>query len=248
MQKFQNIYDNEDFFNEYKALRERKDNYNVLLEQPAMAELLPDLKGKTVLDLGCGYGQNCIDFINRGSKSVVGVDISQRMLEVARSEKSNENITYLNMCMTNIDKLNNTFDFIYSSLAFHYIEDFDAFCKKIFSVLNNGGTLLFSQEHPITTASVEVDCQYNKSLTGKFKSFTFSNYGEVGLRKCDWFVGGVEKYHRRLSDVINALINAGFTVTNVVEPMPSKEAIKIRPSLLEKEKIRPTFLIVKAKK
>lgn len=55
----QNIYDNTEFFSSYKALRESDDNYNILLEQPAMMALLPDLKNKTVIDLGCGFGDNC---------------------------------------------------------------------------------------------------------------------------------------------------------------------------------------------
>lgn len=47
----QNIYDNEEFFNGYRALRNNEVNYNDLLEQPAMAKLLPELTEKTVLDL-----------------------------------------------------------------------------------------------------------------------------------------------------------------------------------------------------
>lgn len=50
----QNIFDNEAFFNGYKALRDSDCNANDLIEQPAMRKLLPDLNGKTVLDLGCG--------------------------------------------------------------------------------------------------------------------------------------------------------------------------------------------------
>lgn len=90
----QNIYDNETFFEGYKALRAGKTNYNDLLEQPAMAKMLPDLTGKTVLDLGCGYGHNCIDFVNRGAMRVVGVDISKKMLEVAKNESADKKIEY----------------------------------------------------------------------------------------------------------------------------------------------------------
>lgn len=71
----QNIYDNETFFEGYKKLRESENNYNDLLEQPAMANMLPDLIGKKVLDLGCGYGHNCIDFVKRGAEKVIGIDI-----------------------------------------------------------------------------------------------------------------------------------------------------------------------------
>lgn len=74
----QNIFDNEIFFEGYKTLRSGATNYNDLLEQPTMAKLLPDLTEKSVLDLGCGYGHNCIDFIHRGATRVVGVDISKK--------------------------------------------------------------------------------------------------------------------------------------------------------------------------
>ena len=53
----QNIYDNEIFFTEYMKLRNEKSN-NDLLEQPAINKLLPDVNGKTILDIGCGYGHN----------------------------------------------------------------------------------------------------------------------------------------------------------------------------------------------
>ncbi|MEG0692748.1 MAG: class I SAM-dependent methyltransferase [Oscillospiraceae bacterium] len=67
-------------------------------------------------------GHNCIDFVNHGAKKVVEIDISQKMLEVAEKESVSKKITYINMSMTDIDKLNKSFDFIYNSLAFHYIK------------------------------------------------------------------------------------------------------------------------------
>ncbi|MGN0542834.1 MAG: class I SAM-dependent methyltransferase [Acutalibacteraceae bacterium] len=128
----QNIFDNEIFFNGYKALRDNEINYNDLLEQPAMAKLLPELNGKSILDLGCGYGHNCVDFVNRGARRVVGIDISEKMLSVAKSESVSPEIEYLNMSMTDISKLGEKFDLIYSSLAFHYVEDFEALQRICF--------------------------------------------------------------------------------------------------------------------
>ncbi len=244
MQKHQNIYDNGLFFEGYKSIRERKDNYNILLEQPAMSSLLPDLSGKNVLDLGCGYGENAGNFIERGASSVVAVDISEKMLEVAMRKNADGRIKYLNMSMTDIDTLGMKFDFVYSSLAFHYIEDFVSFSRKIYDCLNPGGKLLFSQEHPITTATVGGKHYYTKDEFGVYKEFTFSDYGEPGERNVFWLVDGVVKYHRRFSDVINALISAGFKILRIEEPLPSEEALKIRPTLQKKEQVKPTFLIV----
>lgn len=243
----QNIYDNEKFFDEYKALRERKDNHNELLEQPTIKKLLPDFTGKTVLDLGCGYGWNCIDFINRGADRVVGIDISKKMLEIARKDASHEKIKYINMSMTDISNLNEKFDFIYSSLAIHYVEDFESLAKDMYEILNVDGYLLFSQEHPLTTATIDDKGHFNKNLKGKYISYTFSNYNEPGVRKSNWFVGGVVKYHRTFSDIINTLTKAGFAIEHIVEPTPDDRAINFNPKM-RKEFIKPTFLIIRARK
>lgn len=244
----QNIFDNEEFFKNYKQLRENDTNYNAQLEQPAMDKLLPDICGKTVLDLGCGYGYNCIDFIKRGATSVVGIDISEKMLEVANKEFSDERIKYINMNMTDITQLSCKFDVIYSSLAFHYIDDFETFTKDMYSVLNNGGYLLFSQEHPLVTATFGGRQHYNKDENGNIVSYTFSDYGKPGKRNTFWYVDGVEKYHRRFSDIITLLCKAGFVIDTVSEPLPDESATEKMPSILIKEEIKPTFLIVKARK
>lgn len=246
-QATQNIFDNETFFEEYKTLRKRDDNLNDLLEQPAMVKLLPDLLGKSVLDLGCGYGHNCLDFIKRGATKVVGVDISQKMLEIARAESKNSKIEYINMSMTNVTSLNRKFDVIYSSLAFHYVEDFDSFAKDMFSILNAGGYLLFSQEHPIITATVNGKGHFNHDQNGNRVSYTFSNYNQPGKREITWFVDGVIKYHRTLGNIITSLAKAGFVIDTVDEPLPEEWAIDKSPVMIE-EWIKPNFLIIKARK
>lgn len=243
----QNIFDNPDFFREYSALRSKDDNYNILLEQPVMTELLPPLRGKTVLDLGCGCGYNCVDFIERGAARVVGIDISQKMLKAAESESSDEHIEYKNMSMTDISSLNETFDFIYSSLAFHYIEDFGKLIQDIHRLLAQGGQLLFSQEHPIMTATIDGKGHFNRDENGDYNSYTFSNYSEPGKRETFWYIDGVVKYHRTLGEILTAIAEAGFMIEKVAEPVPNGRALEKRPSLV-KEWIKPTFLIVKARK
>ena len=243
----QNIFDNQIFFDGYKALRDGDFNANDLIEQPAMRKLIPELKSKAVLDLGCGYGHNCIDFVNRGARRVVGIDISEKMLRVAKNESSDEKIVYLNMSMTDLDVLNESFDFIYSSLAFHYIKDFDEFAKALYSVLTEGGWLLFSQEHPIITATVDGKGHFNKDEQGNRLSYTFSDYNRSGERKVHWYVDGVIKYHRTFGDIITALAKAGFIIEEVSEPVPEEWAIEKLPTL-SKEYIKPNFLIVKARK
>lgn len=243
----QNIFDNETFFNGYRALRNSDCNANDLIEQPAMRKLLPDLNGKSVLDLGCGYGHNCVDFVSRGAARVVGIDISEKMLAVAEKESADPKIEYRNMSMTDISALDEKFDFIYSSLAFHYVRDFDIFARDMYSLLSIGGQLLFSQEHPIITATIDGAGHFNKDENGERISYTFSNYNQSGERRIHWYVDGVIKFHRTFSDIITALAKAGFVIEEICEPVPEEWAIEKVPTLT-KEYIKPNFLIVKARK
>ena len=241
------LYDNQDFFDGYFALRNQDINYNNLLEQPAMAELLPNLSGKAVLDLGCGFGLNCKDFVCRGAKRVVGVDISEKMLSVAKDKSAAPEIQYRNMSMTDIASMDETFDFVYSSLAFHYVEDFSKLMTDIYNLLAPNGMLLFSQEHPIPTATIDGLGHYNKDENGTPVSYTFSNYSQSGRREIHWFIDGVVKYHRPMGELLTAVVRAGFTIEVVCEPTPKDWAVKKLPAIA-KEFIKPSFLIVQARK
>jgi SAM-dependent methyltransferase len=243
----QNIFDNQEFFNGYYTLRERDDCYNDLLEQPAMSELVPDMQNKTVLDLGCGFGHNCIDFIQRGAKKVIGVDISQKMLDVARKESCDSKIEHINMSITEIDSLTETFDLVYSSLAFHYIEDFKKLIQDINHLLNKGGHLQFSQELPIITATIDGAGHFNRNEHGERVSYTFSNYNQSGKREIHWYVDGVIKYHRPMGEILSTIAKSGFIIEEVNEPIPKDWAIEKLPSIT-KEFLKPNFLIVKARK
>ncbi len=52
------------------------------------------------------------------------------------------------MAMEDIGSLEEHFDVVVSSLAFHYVEDFDGVVGKIYRLLNKDGEFIFSQEHP----------------------------------------------------------------------------------------------------
>lgn len=244
----QNIFDDQTFFTEYQKLGDNRANYNNLIEQPAMKKLMPDTAGKSVLDLGCGCGHNCVDFVRNGAESVLGIDISEKMLAVANKEAKNDKIKYLQMSMSELDKLSMKFDIVYSSLAFHYVPDFQKLANDIYNLLNTGGYLLFSQEHPIVTATFDGKQHYNKDENGNYTSFTFSNYNQPGERDTFWYIDGVKKYHRTFSNIISALCRVGFVIDTVCEPLPIENATDFIPNILEKELIKPTFLIVKASK
>jgi len=228
----QNIYDNPEFFAGYQKLRENPDNANVMEEKPALFSLAPDLAGKQVLDLGCGYGENCAAFRQLGAASVTGIDISRRMLEVAREK--HPGAEYLRMDMSDIAALPGKYDVVFSSLAVHYIANFDGLCAQVAALLNEGGHFVFSQEHPITTAPLSGPC-YTNNEQGERLHYNLSDYARSGKRENAWIVDNVVKYHRTMAEVVNTLLDNGFVIRRMLEP-------------IRDETRKPNFLLVKAQK
>ena len=242
----QNIFDNPIFFEGYKNIRENAINANNLFEIPALFSMMPDLKGKRVLDLGCGFGEHCKLFVDYGAEKVVGIDISNKMLEIAKKENSDPKIVYINMPMEDIAQLTESFDVVISSLALHYVDDFVGVVKSIYSLLDANGVFIFSQEHPLVTCH-SGGSRWTRDENGEKKHVNLANYGIEGERVAKWFVDNVKVYHRTFSNIINTLLEAGFSIEHMIEPLPTQELLESYPDykdLLHK----PDFLLLKAKK
>lgn len=241
----QNIFDEELFFDGYQALRERADCANNLEEKPALFQQLGDVHGKHMLDMGCGFGENCMAFIQAGAASVTGIDLSAKMLAVARHQFAHPNIHYELMAMEDIDTLTASYDIVISSLAIHYIEDYTGLVKAVYRRLQPGGMFLFSQEHPLTSAPIkEPDWRYDSD---HHRYYPLSDYMRSGKRSNHWFIDHVEHYHRTFTELINPLIEAGFQIEQLQETMSSEADIKRLPRLSASYD-KPNFLLIKSKK
>ncbi len=181
-----------------------------------------------------------------GAKQVVGIDLSEKMLEIANRENKSGNIRFLQMSMSEIPVLQQKFDVILSSLAVHYIEDFDQLLKNIFQCLQDGGLFIFSQEHPLTTA-LKGGSYWSKDENGTILHYNLTDYSLSGERKVSWFVDGVIKYHRPFSSILNSLIEAGFSIERVLEPLPDEKIMEQYPAY-RKYRHKPDFLFIKARK
>lgn len=240
-----NFYDNEDFFQGYMDIRKQKLNYNNSIEEPLMLEIIGDVNSKTILDLGCGTGE-LSKKLSKNAKDILGIDISQKMLDVANKNNNNINIKYKNLPMENINILNQKFDVVVSSLAFHYIENFQKLIIDISRLLKKRGSLIFSQEHPMITAYMG-ERNWISDLKGNKLYWPVSNYNDEGLRSETWFIENVQKYHRTLSTIINTLIENGFEIERIFESKANDELIKTNPKFLKGKNIS-NFLFIKAKK
>ncbi len=241
----QNIYDNPEFFEGYDRLRETQSGINEVLEQPAIRSLLPDVSGMRVLDMGCGAGEMCRLLADRGAASVVGMDVSERMLEKAAASP-HERVTYIRASAEEASFDAGSFDLVVSSLMLHYVDDVRTLFSKIHIWLVDGGMYVFSMEHPVGTASQgRLKSPWIEDEHGNEIAFKLMDYSDEGERISHWFVDGVVKYHRMTATIVNTLIDEGFRITRLLEPHALEEAEKERPELLS-ERLRPAFLFIAA--
>lgn len=213
-------------------------------EWETLRKLLPDFKDKRVLDLGCGYGWHCIYAMEHGASSVVGVDISHKMLEVAKEKTHFPQVEYKCCAIEDVEFPEESFDVILSSLAFHYVADYEILVKKIYRILKSGGKLVFTVEHPVFTAYGTQDWHYNEK--GEILHFPVDNYYYEGKRTAVFLGEKVTKYHRTLTTYLNTLLSNGFIINHIVEPQPPEYMMDI-PGMQD-EMRRPMMLIVSANK
>ena len=214
----QNKYDDEAFFNKYAQMLRSREGLAGAGEWPTLRAMLPDLAGKRVLDLGCGYGWHCAFAAEQGAAEVVGVDISERMLAVAEERTKAENVRYIRAAMEEAEFPAGSFDIVLSSLAVHYVEDISALFRRVNTFLKEGGAFVFSAEHPVYTACGNAD--FVKSDAGDPLYYPVDNYFYEGKRNCVFLGEPVVKYHRTLTSYFRALTESGFAVRDIAEPMP----------------------------
>lgn len=237
----ENKYDDMSFFEKYSRMARSQKGLEGAGEWHTLQAMLPDFQGKRVLDLGCGYGWHCRYAVEHGATSVLGVDISNKMLEVAQEKNCVPQITYQCSALEDLNYPAQTFDVIISSLTFHYIQNFASICNMVHHSLTDGGVFVFSVEHPVFTAYGNQDWYYDKH--GKSIHWPVDRYFVEGKREAVFLGEKVTKYHRTLTTYINDLVNAGFRVIDLKEPQPTQAMLESIPGMQD-ELRRPMMLIV----
>jgi SAM-dependent methyltransferase len=238
----QNVYDDDTFFAGYARLPRSVGGLDAAPEWPALRALLPDLRGKRVIDLGCGYGWFCRWAREQGAAEVLGIDVSEKMLARAAAETRDPAISYRRADLEMLELPAGAFDLVYSSLTFHYLAALDRLFAQVHAVLVPGGRLVFSAEHPLYTAPLAP--AWSVDAAGR-RVWPVDHYLDEGPRAPEWLGCRVEKYHRTLGTWIMLLLRCGFTLRHVEEWGPTDAEIAAQPSLAQ-ERDRPTFLLIAA--
>jgi SAM-dependent methyltransferase len=185
--------------------------------EPKPLALLPDdIAGRRVLDLACAHGR-ATRFLARCGAAVTGLDLSTTLITRARAIEASEplGIEYLVGDATATEWWDGRpFDGVVCNLALMDIDDLDAALATVASVLAPGGWFTFSLFHPCYPGGWEGSPTGLASWPpdGGYAAEGWWQTTGIGVR------GHVGATHRMLSTYLNAVLRAGFTFDEFMEP------------------------------
>jgi len=238
-------------------VRTGKDYHRDELNNPAMFEILGNISGKKILDLGCGEGYNARIMAKKGAK-VWGVDFSKKMIDFAiqKEKKDKLGIVYHPADAYNLKMFkNNTIDIVVCFMALQDIRDYQKAIKEAYRVLLKSGRFLFSIPHPCFETTEKQN--YKRKLKDKLKEemihFKVKDYFNAHSYTVPWKMKRLTQhfettsFHRTLTHYVDALRDAKFLISRVKEPKPSKKGIRKHP-IMKLHLIIPQSVVVEAVK
>ncbi len=216
------------------------------LLDPIILRVLGDVKGKKILDAGCGDGYLCRKLARQGG-FVTGVEISKKMLDFALEEQRREPLTisYRHASCTSMPFLAaSTFDVVVTNNVIQDNADYQGAFREFSRLLKPGGTYLHIANHPCFMTPVWGWVRDDK---GQRLYRKVDYYFKRGPFLCPWGPGsGMEPtvyWHRTLGDIVNELISCDFRIKKVIEPEPPEAWKDKHPNRMDGARI-PDFLIL----
>lgn len=234
------------FYHEYRTTKFKGGwFFNEYLEMPAMLKTLGNVKGKKILDWGCGSGIYAKILDKKGAK-IKGFDISEEMIKIARNDNPK-----LDLRVGSGLKIpfNEKFDIVFASLALHYLKDWDKVFKEVSRVLNKGGLFLFSDDNPVTKSSKSIIYEGNK-----IRGLGIRDYFKEGeMHYADWELSNgktvrIRSYAKTCQSIIRVIINSNFEIIDYIDVYPIPSAKEKFPEEYRLWSKVPKFVIWKLRK
>lgn len=192
--------------------------------RPALLELAGDVRGRRILDAGCGPGSLFAALRERGA-SVTGIDASPAMIAQARQRLGADADLRVADLGEPLAFADNAFDDVVASLVLHYLRDWGPALAELRRVLDHGGRLLVSVEHPFA------------NFLGQRLAGHETNYFQTRNRIEEWTMGGqtarLSFWDRPLHAMTDAFTAAGFRIGVISEPPALPAAGEQRPDLVD---------------
>jgi ubiquinone/menaquinone biosynthesis C-methylase UbiE len=244
------------------------------LNNPAMFKMLGSIRRKRILDLCCGEGYNSRILARKGAK-VIGVDFSERMISLAIQEEEKEalQIEYHVLDARDLHLFKkDAFEIVACFMALQDIEDYQGAVREVYRVLRKPGHFVFAIPHPCFevrlsegrriggwvyekgTEDESTETALNLKIDKPAPYFAVDRYFDAHSYIIPWEMERLTKhfrttsFHRTLTDYAEALHNAGFHISRLKEPKPTKKGLTKYPEYFGGNLRIPQSIVVEAKK
>ena len=204
-----------------------------------MLDALGDVRGKAVIDVGCGEGRFSRLLAELGA-AVTGVDLTEPLLERACSLRQHGE-TYLLADAEDMPEVDDgSFDLAVSYIVLVDLLDYRKAISEAYRVLRSGGRFVVCNIHPMRSAHAGGGGWIKRGDEKLF--YPLDDYTNEGPREFDWLGRRFVNMHRTISSYVSAFLEAGFTLDGIQEPVPSEEQLAVNPHF-DGEFRAPNFII-----
>lgn len=215
-------------------------NYGAFITE-GRCQFLKDIKGKKVLEIGCGTGRSLKYVGDLQASELWGLDISSEQIGKADKLLRENHMDANLVCSPMEDECgipNNHFDYVYSVYGIGWSTDLDNTFKRVASYLKTDGLFIFSWSHPI-----------HKCVAPEEDGFSFKkSYFDESWYSVSLDGGHISLSDRKMSTYINALAKAGFLIEELIEESEEEITSKRSGSFSNKAKLLPVTFVIKARK
>jgi ubiquinone/menaquinone biosynthesis C-methylase UbiE len=209
------------------------------LLDPILLDLCGDVSGQKILDVGCGNGRFC-KFLTDHGALCFGIDVIPDFILAAAKEGIGE---FLVGEGASLPFQANLFDLAISYLTILDIEDYQGAIGEMARVLKRGGRCIVATVHPMVSS---IPCWF-KDENGEKLYWRIDRYFEERGEVAEWSGIRVFNWHRPQEAYFRAFFDAGFTLTNLIEPKPTTKHAQDRPAIADNLRV-PNFIVYEWKK
>jgi len=224
------------------------DYYRHPVHGPALLDVCGPVDGLDVLDLGCGQGYFCREMARHGAR-VVGIDLSVELLTFALMHETNQpfGIQYhlVDAAVAGGVFGEGQFQLVTACMALQDMADPCSVLRGAFSMVADGGHMVFSIPHPGTDTPFR-EWEYDEA--GNKGALKIDHYFDSGPAVVRWRMRRL-KYHWEtpewrytLSEWSEMIAEAGFLICRLHEPRPTEEQVRQNRHLDDARRL-PYFLI-----
>ena len=237
------------FYFERRKNRNRFD-YNRDIDVPALIKMIGNVRGKTILDIGCGFGDHALKLSKQNYKKLIGFDVSSDLIKLANEQHVPKTTFEVGDMSKKLKYQSSYFDIVCSGLAIHYNKNINFLFKEINRVLRKGGYFCFSTGHPIFNLLNQTkDNLIGSKKLPDGKEIILGNYFDESVKPNNLgSLGKINVYNFTFETLIKAGLNNGFELVDYKDAKPVKSSKKLNPDKYKITTTLPTFIIFNFKK